>query len=102
VDKVGNLLARVIQRQPGSGQLTEYRLRIAFREVIGEALAAGCESIQVHGTTVSITTSNPALAHQLRIDSERLMQRLNQESRLPGRIRTIRVRVGGAPGRRPL
>jgi hypothetical protein len=100
VDKLGNLLGKVISRQPGADQLAEHRLRIAFREVVGEALAAGCESIQVRGSTLSITTSNPALAHQLRLDSERLMQRLNQESRLRRQVRTIRVRVGSQPGQR--
>jgi hypothetical protein len=101
VDKLGNLLAKVVSRQPGLAQLAEHRLRIAFRDVVGDSLAAGCESIEVRGTTLSITTSNPALAHQLRLDSERLMQRLNEQSRLTRRVRVIRVRVGStAPGRR--
>jgi hypothetical protein len=96
VDKLGNLLGRVVSRQPGAAQLTEHRVRLAFRQVVGDSLADGCESIEVHGTTLSVSTSNPALAHQLRLDSERLMQRINEESRLPRRVRTIRVRVGAA------
>jgi Dna[CI] antecedent, DciA len=102
VDKLGNILGRVVSHQPGSSQLAEHRLRIAFREVVGDSLAAGCESIEVRGTTLSITTSNPALAHQLRLDSERLMQRLNEASLLSRRVRVIRVRVGssGFGGRR--
>ena len=100
MDKLGNLLGKVISRQPGATQLAEHRLRLAFRKVVGEDLAAGCESIQVRGSTLSITTTNPALAHQLRLDSERLMQRLNQESRLRRQVRTIRVRVGNQPGQR--
>jgi len=52
VDKLGNLLGRVIQRQPGSGQLTEYRLRIA--EVIrdyglNERDEAPADSRAAHG-----------------------------------------------------
>jgi hypothetical protein len=102
VDKLGNVLGRVVARQPGAALLVEFRLRIAFRKVVGESLAAGCESIQVRGTTLSITTSNPALAHQLRLESERLMERLNEESRLARRVRVIRVRVGNStPGARP-
>ncbi|MDQ6920931.1 MAG: DUF721 domain-containing protein [Candidatus Dormibacteraeota bacterium] len=101
MDKLGNLLARVVSRQPGMAQVAEHRLRMAFRDVVGDSLAAGCESIEVRGTTLSITTSNSALAHQLRLDSERLMQRLNDESRLTRRVRVIRVRVGSSnPGRR--
>jgi hypothetical protein len=101
VDKLGNLLAKVVSRQPGATQIAEHRVRIAFRNVVGESLADGCESIEVRGATLSISTSNPALAHQLRLDAERLMQRLNEESRLKRRIRVIRVRVGSSPnGRR--
>lgn len=96
MDKLGNILAKVVSRQPGASQVVEHRLRIAFRQVVGESLADGCESIEVRGATISITTSNPALAHQLRLDSERLMQRLNEESRLQRRIRVIRVRVGSS------
>ena len=97
MDKLGNLLPRVVSRQPRAGLLMEYRLRLAFREVLGEALASRCEGIDVQGSTLSITTSNPALAHQLRLDSERLKERLNQESNLPRRVRVIRVRVGSGP-----
>lgn len=93
MDKLGNLLPKVLAKQPNSGRLLELRLRIAFVELIGADLAASCEQIEVRGGGVSITTSNPALAHQLRLDSETLMVRLN-EKRLGRRIRTIRVRTG--------
>ena len=63
MDKLGNLLARVVSRQPGLAQLAEHRLRIAFRDVVGDSLAAGCESIEVRGTTHWIThRGGPALA----------------------------------------
>jgi hypothetical protein len=85
---------RVLAKQPRAGLVAEYRLRQAFREVLGDALAEACETIEVRGTTVSVTTANPALAHQLRLDSEELMRRLNSESRLTRPVRTIKVWVG--------
>jgi hypothetical protein len=98
VDKLGKVLPRVLARQPNSGLLVEYRLRHAFREVLGEALAGACETIEVRGSTLSVTTANPALAHQLRLDSEELMRRLNAESRLRRPVRSIRIRIGRGPG----
>lgn len=94
VDKLGKLLPKVLARQPGAAVVIEHRLRLAFREIVGESLAARCEAVEVRGSALLITTSNPALAHQLRLDSERLIERVNQESKLPRRIRTVRVRVG--------
>jgi len=94
VDRLGKLLPRVLAKQPRAGLVAEYRLRQAFRAVLGEALAGACETIEVRGSTVSVTTANPALAHQLRLDAEELMRRLNAESNLSRPVRSIRVRIG--------
>lgn len=94
MDRLGKVLPRVLARQPGARVLAEHRLRLAFREVLGEALASACESVDVYGSTVSVTTSNPALAHQLRLDAEQLIARLNAESKLSRPVRALRVRVG--------
>ena len=97
MDRLGKVLPRVLARQPRAGLVAEYRLRQAFREVLGEALAAACETIDVRGSIVSVSTANPALAHQLRLDAEELMRRLNAESRLARPVREIRVRIGRPP-----
>jgi hypothetical protein len=94
VDKVGKVIPRVLAKQPRAGLVVEYRLRQAFREVLGEALATACETIEVRGATVSVSTANPALAHQLRLDAEELVVRLNAEARLPRQVRAIKVRIG--------
>ena len=98
MDRLGKVLPRVLARQRHAGIMAEYRLRLAFRELLGEALAAACETIEVRGSTVSVTTANPALAHQLRLDAEELMRRLNAEGRLTRPVRVIRVRIGRAHG----
>lgn len=84
----------MLAKQPRAGLVAEYRLRQAFREVLGEALATACETIEVRGSTVCVSTGNPALAHQLRLDAEELMLRLNAQVRLPRPVLAIRVRVG--------
>jgi hypothetical protein len=93
VDRIGKLLPKVLARQPGSGRVVEMRARLALTEILGRELAAGCETIELHGSALTITTPNPALAHQLRLDEAQLIERLNQAS--PGRtIRTLKVRTG--------
>jgi hypothetical protein len=96
VDKLGNLLPRVLARQPGRGRVTELRVRRAFTDLLGPELAAGCEQIEVKGGTLTISTSNPALAHQLRLDSTELLSRLNREQ-LGRELNAIRIRTGRWP-----
>ena len=93
VDRLGRLLPKVLAKQPSSGRVIEMRARLAFAEILGPALAADCESLELHGSALTVTTPNPALAHQLRLDAEQLLERLNDSS--PGRrIRTLKVRTG--------
>jgi hypothetical protein len=40
-----------------------------------------------------VTTSSPALAHQLRLDSETILRRL-KDMNLGRKVRAIRVRIG--------
>lgn len=93
MDRIGKLLPRVLAKQPASGRVIEMRVRLAFAEILGPALAADCEEIEIRGSTLTVITPNPALAHQLRVDTEQLLGRLNESS--PGRrIRTLKVRTG--------
>jgi Dna[CI] antecedent, DciA len=98
VDKLGNILPRVLAVQPGSEQLAELRVRAAFRTLLGEGLADACEEVTLQAGTLCVTTTNPALAHQLRDDGGRLLERLNQEGQLPRRVRRLRVRTGSWRG----
>jgi hypothetical protein len=91
VDKLGKVLETVIARQPRSATFIEARLRLALAAVLGKDLAASCQTLEVRGVTVWITTPNAALAHQLRSDSERLIGRLNQESHLRPHLRRLLV-----------
>ncbi len=95
VDRLGRVLPRVLAKQRRASLLTEYRVRHTVREVLGEDLSAECEVIEVRGPAVWITTANPALAHQLRLDAEPLVARVNAVTNLPRPIRSINVRVGG-------
>ena len=65
----------------------------AFRVVIGVEPARLCDEIELHSGTLVVTTSSPALAHQLRLDSETIVERLNGLN-LGRKVRIVRVRIG--------
>ena len=93
MDKLGNILPRVIRRQPGGGRLLGTQVAVAFRALVGSEPAKLCDEVELRSGTLVVTTSSPALAHQLRLDAETIIDRLNGMA-LGRRVRTIRVRIG--------
>jgi hypothetical protein len=85
----------VLRRQPGGGRLIGTQVAAAFRVVIGPDPAQLCDEIELRSGTLLVTTSSPALAHQLRLDSETIVDRLNRLD-LGRRVRSMRVRIGHA------
>ena len=65
----------------------------AFRSLIGPEPARLCEAVELKSGVLMVTTSSPALAHQLRLDSETIIARLNGME-LGRRVRILRVRIG--------
>jgi hypothetical protein len=95
VDKLGNILPRVLRRQPGGGRLIGTQVASAFRGVIGAGPAKLCDEIELKSGTLVVTTSSPALAHQLRLDAETIVARLNGLE-LGRKVRSLRVRIGNS------
>jgi hypothetical protein len=93
VDKLGNILAAVVRRQPGGARLLGTRVAAAFRIVIGPEPARLCEDVELRSGVLVVTTSSPALAHQLRLDAETVVERLNAMN-LGRKVRSLRVRIG--------
>ena len=93
MDKLGNILPRVLRRQPGGARLLGTQVAAAFRSVIGSEPARLCDQVELRSGTLLVTTSSPALAHQLRLDSETIVGRLNAME-LGRRVRSLRVRIG--------
>ena len=65
----------------------------AFRTLMGPDVAVLCDEVELRSGTLLVTTSNPALAHQLRLDAETILVRLNRPE-LGRKVRTLRVRIG--------
>ncbi|TMC38591.1 MAG: DUF721 domain-containing protein [Chloroflexi bacterium] len=93
MDKLGNILPRVLRRQPGGGRLMGGQVAAAFRALMGPDIAVLCDEVDLRSGTLLVTTSNPALAHQLRLDAETILDRLNRPE-LGRKVRTLRVRIG--------
>ncbi len=93
MDKLGNILPAVVRRQPGGGRLLGTRVASAFRTLIGPEPARLCEAVELRSGVLMVTTSSPALAHQLRLDAETVIARLNGMD-LGRRVRILRVRIG--------
>ena len=93
MDKLGNILPAVLRRQPGGGRLLGTQVAAAFRTVIGPEPARLCEAVELKSGVLMVTTSSPALAHQLRLDAETVISRLNGME-LGRRVRILRVRIG--------
>jgi hypothetical protein len=93
VDKLGNILPTVVRRQPGGGRMLGSRVAAEFRAMIGPDPARLCEDVELKAGVLIITTSSPALAHQLRLDAETVVRRLN-ELELGRHVRSLRVRIG--------
>jgi hypothetical protein len=93
VDKLGNILPRVLRRQPDGSRLLGGQVAAAFRTVIGSEPARLCDEVELRSGVLVVTTSSPALAHQLRLDAELIIERLNG-LQLGRRVRIIRVRIG--------
>ena len=93
MDKLGNILPRVLRRQPGGARLLGTQVAGAFRTVIGSEGAGLCDEVELRSGVLLVTTTSPALAHQLRLDAETIVERLNGLD-LGRRVRTLRVRIG--------
>ena len=93
MDKLGNILPRIVRRQPGGTRIMGAQVALAFRSLMGPDVARLCDEVELHGWTLVVTTGSPALAHQLRLDAETIVSRLNRPE-LGRRVRALRVRVG--------
>ena len=93
MDKLGNILPRILRRQPGGSRLLGMQVASGFLAIMGPDVARLCDEVELRSGTLLVTTSSPALAHQLRLDTEMIIERLNGLD--TGRkVRAIRVRIG--------
>ena len=93
MDKLGNILPGVLRKQPDGGRMLATRVAAEFRSMIGPEPARLCEAVDLKHGVLVITTSSPALAHQLRLDGDTVIRRLN-DLNLGRKVRSLRLRIG--------
>jgi hypothetical protein len=93
VDKLGNILPRIVSKQPGGHRLMAAHVASAFRTLLGPDVARLCDEVELRAGILLVTTSSPALAHQLRLDAESILARLNRPE-VGRKVRNLRVRIG--------
>ncbi len=93
MDKLGNILPGILRRQPGGARLLGTQVEAAFRAMMGPDVATLCDEVELRSGVLVVTTSSPALAHQLRLDAETILSRL-AAANLGRKVRTLRVRIG--------
>ena len=93
MDKLGNILPRIVRAQPGGHRMLGSQVAVAFRNLMGPEVASLCDDVELKAGVLLVTTSSPALAHQLRLDAESILLRINRPE-LGRKVRTVRVRIG--------
>ena len=76
-DRIGDLLDPTLKRMGVRTQVREEQLRAALAAIVGPALASMCRAISLDRGALLIATSNSALAHQLQLESVKLIAALN-------------------------
>lgn len=95
MDKLGNILPKIVRQQPGGARLLGVQVAIAFKALLGPDVAKLCDEVELRAGTLLVTTSSPALAHQLRLDAEAILGRLNRAG-LGRKVKILRVRIGNS------
>lgn len=92
MDRLGRILPRVLAAQPGADQMRSAALRLRFARLFPQ-LDSMCDQVDLVRGTLVIVTPDAALAHQLRIDEQKVLDRLNEGS-TTGKVRRLRIQIG--------
>jgi predicted nucleic acid-binding Zn ribbon protein len=76
-DRVGDLLDKTLLKMGVRTQVREEQLRSALAAIVGPALSPMCRAISLERGALLIATSNSSLAHQLQLESVKLIAALN-------------------------
>lgn len=76
-DRLDGLMDGALRSMRIRGQVRDAQLQLVFGEVVGPAVASMCRALRLERSTLVVGVSNGPLAHQLQIDSPRLIESLN-------------------------
>ncbi len=76
-DRVADLIDPALRGLGVRTRVREEQLRTLLADVVGPALSPMCRAVRLERGALLIATSNTALAHQLQLESLRLIGALN-------------------------
>ncbi len=76
-DRVADLIDPALRGLGVRTRVREEQLRTLFAGVVGEALSPMCRAVKLERGALLIATSNTALSHQLQLESQHLIAKLN-------------------------
>ncbi|MBV9101480.1 MAG: DUF721 domain-containing protein [Candidatus Dormibacteraeota bacterium] len=77
-DRLSDLIDPALRSLGVRGRVREEQLRAALAQVVGPALAPLCRAERLDRGALLVATANTALAHQLQLESPRLIAALNE------------------------
>lgn len=77
-ERIGDILDPALRALGVRSRVREERLRLILADIVGPALAPMCRADRLERGVLVIATANTALAHQLQLESPRLIDACNQ------------------------
>jgi len=77
-ERIADILDPALRSLGVRSRVREERLRLALADIVGPALASMCRADRLERGVLVIATTNTALAHQLQLESPRLIDACNQ------------------------
>jgi hypothetical protein len=77
--RVGDILWPALRRMGITRRVRDIQMETALARVVGPALAHLCRPAGLDRGTLTVATAHGALAHQLQLDSRRVIAALNRE-----------------------
>lgn len=90
--RAADLVARVIEAAGAAEGIEEQRLKEAWRQLAGDAVAAHCEPVALRRGVVELRALQPAMRFHLEQMKPVLLERLRRE--LGDRVRGVRFLLG--------
>lgn len=83
MEGIDQILPRVVRKMGVSRQVRQARVEAAFKQACGEYLRDHVRVVAVQGATLVVACAHPAIAHQLQMESVRMLEAVNAELDAP-------------------
>ena len=78
-ERVSNLVDDALKKLGIRGAVRSVRASDTFAEIVGAAIAPHCKAVNLERGVLMIATDNSALAHQLQLESARIIESMNEK-----------------------